>query len=163
MNFLPNGVTIVDDIFEMNYNLFNEIGLKVNMQGYLQDEDTGIVLQYKEKYIKATVTPVEIYAGKTDIIFDPATNYHLMATLFGYYLDKMRNSEEGDKIGYIAQYIEDENELREKQRVVVKTRNGEYGSRFYYNVYLGFVECIFGLSGSLVDLTNLDYPPVEVK
>ena len=52
MNFLPNGKMIFDDIYEMYFQLFAEIGLGINQNQYLYDQDSMIVLKYKDKYIK---------------------------------------------------------------------------------------------------------------
>lgn len=156
MRYLSNGKVMFDDVYEMYYHLFTEIGLSVNANQYLYDQDTMTVLQYKEKYIKATVYPVEIYAGKTDVVFDPARNYNLMITLFGYFINKESNNPDGDNIGYISQYIDD-NQTRDKQRLVVKTSRGDITSNFYTNLYLAYIECIFILSGNFsVDLANFD-------
>lgn len=156
MNFTPQGKVMFQDIYEMYYHLFTEIGLGINSDQYLYDQDNGTVLRYKDKYLKATVQPVEIYAGKTDMIFDPVKNYNLIVSILGYYLDKEANNPEGDNIGFIAQFIEDDS-TREKQRVVVKTRRGDYISSFYYNIYLAYIEVIFLLSDNfVVDLSNFD-------
>ena len=158
MNFLPNGKVSFNDIYELYYHLFTEIGLSISPNQYLYDQDTGIELRFKDKYIKATVHPIPIYSGKNDIIFDPSKNYNLMVSLLGYYIDKeSNNTEQSDNIGFIAQYIE-ETPGREKQRVVIKTKRGEIKSQFYFNIYLGYIEIIFILSGNfLPDLSNFDF------
>lgn len=150
-----NGKIMFDDMYELYYHLFLEIGLSINSNQYLYDQDTGIPLMYKDKYIKATIVPVPIYAGRNDIVFDPSQNYNLMVSILGYYIDKESNSEDGDNIGFIAQYIEDNGE--EMQRVVVKTRNGDFTSQYYHNVFLGYIEVIFLLARSFnVNLSNFD-------
>lgn len=150
-----NGKIMFDDMYELYYHLFLEIGLSINGNNYLYDQDTEIPLMYKDKYIKATTFPVPIYAGRNDIVFDPSQNYNLMVSILGYYIDKESNSDSGDNIGFIAQYIED-NDI-EMQRVVVKTKNGDYASQFYHNVFLGYIEVIFLLAHSFnVDLSNFD-------
>ena len=53
MIYLPNGTVIFDNIFDMYYDMFSEIGLGINSQQYLYDQDTQTVIQFKEKYIKA--------------------------------------------------------------------------------------------------------------
>lgn len=164
MNLLKNGVIQFDDTYELTYNLFNEIGLSINQKGYVYDQDTGIELKYKDKYIKATFNIQPIYAGKNDIIFDPAHNFNLMVTLFGYYIDKCSANGE---INFRSQYIEDMDNQKidnhkvidgkTKQRVVVQLVDGrKIPSAFYTNLYLGFVDCIFKLSNVMVDLSNLD-------
>ena len=129
-----NGKIMFDDMYELYYHLFLEIGLSINGNNYLYDQDTEIPLMYKDKYIKATTFPVPIYAGRNDIVFDPSQNYNLMVSILGYYIDKESNSDSGDNIGFIAQYIED-NDI-EMQRVVVKTKSGDYFSQFYHNIDL---------------------------
>lgn len=154
MRFINNGVMVFDDIYEAFYNLFNEIGLSLNQNQYLTDDDSGISIKYKDKYIKSAVTPVPVYAGKTDILFEPWKNYNLMTTLFGYFVDKQTSL--GNNIGFSAQYVED-NETRDRQRLIVKTVNGDIVSRFYVNIFLAYFEAIFKLSGfGDVDLSNLD-------
>ena len=153
MIFLNNGVVQFGDTTEMYYNLFNEIGLSINAQQYLYDQDTGITLRYKDKYMKATTSIEPIYAGKSDIIFDPANNFNCMVTLFGYFIEKITAS---DNFPYKAQYVED-NPDKTKQRLVVQTIDGkEYTSEFYNNLYLGFIEVIFQISGFPVNLNNFD-------
>lgn len=154
MQFTSNGKMMFNDIYEMNYHLFTEIGLSVNSQGYLYDQDTGNVLSYKEKYIKATVHPVEIYAGKNDVLFEPYKNYNMAIVLMGYFIDKEAHTT--NQIGYVAQYV-DPNATRDKQRVVVKTAKGDIYSQYYSNIYLGYIECIFKLADAFdVDLSNFD-------
>ena len=88
-----------------------------------------------------------------------------MDKLFGFYLDKCKNSDDGDILrGYIAHYIEDD-PTKTKQRVVVKTVPVEQGGRglieseFYFNVYLAFIDCIFRIAGYNPNLQNFDIPP----
>lgn len=155
MRFLPNGKVMYDSLPDLYYNLFMEIGLNVNQYGRLYDQDTQKELFFKERYIKASVTQNEVYAGKTDILFDPMNNYQLMVMLLGYYIDKEASM--GNDIKYIAQYTED-NVERDKQRVSIKTAEREYVSQFYYNIYLAYFECIFMLAGINVELSNFDIP-----
>lgn len=156
MNYLANGKMCFDNVYEMYYNLFIEIGLAINYNQYLYDKDTGIELRFKDKYIKATIQPVEIYAGRNDIIFDPLNNYNLMITLLGYFIDKVNSDEESQHIEFIAHYTEELKEY-EMQRVVIKTTSGDIYSNYYKNVNFGYIECIFILSGNTnYDLRNLD-------
>ena len=157
MNYYPNGTVGFDNIFDMYYELFNEIGLGINNQQYLYDQDTQTVIMFKEKYIKASIDGQPIYAGRNDIVFEPAKNYTLMTRLFEYYLDKCQNSDDGDILcGYIAHYIDDD-ETKEKQRVVVKTvGRGEISSEFYYNIYLAYIDCLFKIAGYNAVLSNFD-------
>ena len=148
----------------MYYNLFLEIGLATNSDHYIYDQDTGIVLKYEDKYMKMSFTD-NVYAGRNDMVFDPISNYKLIVTLLGYYIEKESNS--GNDIGYIADFKEEEGKKgfyskkeRYKQRVVIKTKYGDLFTNFYYNLYLAYIEAIFILSGeSNYDLSNFDILP----
>ena len=80
-----SGKTCFNDLREMYYNLFLEIGLSVNAENYIYDQDTHTVLKFKDKYMKYSFNS-EVYAGRNDIVFDPSSNYNLMVMLFGYYM-----------------------------------------------------------------------------
>ena len=159
-----NGKMFFKDLNEMYYNLFLEIGLSINSDQYIYDQDTGIVLKYKDKYMKMSFTN-EVYSGRNDMIFDPADNYHLIVTLLGYYIEK--ESANGNDIGYIADYKEEEFKRgfyakgeRFRQRVVIRTKKGDLYTQYYYNIYLAYIEAIFLLSENFeYDLSNFDILP----
>lgn len=158
MMYAPNGAIWFNNIYELYYDLFNEIGLNIGPNQYLYDQDTQTQIKFKDKYIKASIDGSPIYAGRNDIVFDPAKNYSLISRLFEYYLEKAQNSDDGDIIqGYVAHYIDD-NPEKDKQRVVVKTiGRGEISSNYYYNIYLAYMDCIFKIAGyRLIDLSNFD-------
>lgn len=156
MYILPSGKFAYNTIGELNYNLFLAIGLGINEEQHLYDQDTYKELNFKGKYIKASVNDMPVYAGKNDVVFMPSKNYHLMATLFGYYIDKESKSEDGDKIGFIAQGTEDTPD-KEFHRIFVQTsRLGRIESDWFMNGYLGFIDCIFKMDGQMIDLHNFD-------
>ena len=162
MQFGTNGKMVFSTIEELFSDLFMEIGLAVkNNYVYLQGGD---FLKCGDKFIKVSLDGSPVYPGRNDIMFDPATNYALISFLFGFYLDCCQDSDDGDLLqGYIAHYVFDD-ETRTKQQVVVKTAGrGEIASKFYYNVYIGYIECIFLISGSEIDLSNFDIPKENEK
>lgn len=149
-----------NSIPELYFDLFNEMGFGVNAQsGYLYDQDTGNYLTYENSYIKVSMNGQQIYAGRNEIVFEPEKNYKLIDRLFGYFLDKCKNDEDGDILqGLVAYYTEDDQDR--KQKLSVKTLGrGEISSRFYWNVYLAFIEVIFAINGYAVDLSNFDIEP----
>ena len=159
-----NGKMMFDDLREMYYDLFLEIGLSINNDQYIYDQDTGIVLKYKDKYMKMSFNS-DVYAGRNDMVFDPVTNYNLIVTLLGYYLEK--EAADGNDIGYIADFKEEEFKRgfyakgeRFRQRVVIRTKTGDLFTNYYYNLYLAYIEAIFIVSGSTnYDLSNFDILP----
>ena len=155
MHYSQQSKLMFDDFYEMYYHLFSTIGLSVDSNQYLYDQDTGNVLKFKDKAIKATVIPIPIYAGKNDILFEPEKNYNLIVSILGYYIDKETALGDEDNIGFIAQYIE-ETPDKEKQRVVIKTKKGDLVTSYYRNIYLSYIEAIFILNELIVDLSNFD-------
>ena len=163
MIFNFDGSVSFNDIFELYYNLFNVIGLSVNADQYLYDQDTGIVLKYNDKAIKAATAPMNVYAGKNDILFEPNVNYDIMVKLFGYWLDKELAHGENPKIAaFQSQYIEDNPEDKMLQRFTVCFANGtQYTSQFYNKLYLAYMELIFLIGDDqMVNLHNFDERPV---
>ena len=160
-----NGKMFFNDQREMYYELFLEIGLGINRDQYIYDQDTGIVLKFKEKHIKTNLNNNNVYAGNNDIVFDPSTNFNLIVTLFGYYIEKEQTND--NDIGYIAQFTEEEagkvfipKGERFKQRLVIRTKNGDIYTSYFYNLYLAYIEAIFIISGNNnYDLSNFDILP----
>ena len=157
MQFNRLGETVYDDVYELYYNMFNAIGLSVNSENKLYDQDTQTFLLYNNHFIKANINNSAVYAGKNDVLFDPYHNYNIMVTLFGTWLDKEINFY-GNNIQYISQYIDDDKDPEDpKQRFVLKTASGEYRSKWYHNLWLGYAEIIMAISDNIaVDLSNLD-------
>ena len=160
-----NGKMCYSDLREMYYDLFLEIGLSINNDQYIYDQDSGEVLKYKDKYMKMSFSN-DVYAGRNDMVFDPVNNYNLIVLLLGYYIEKEKSVYDND-IGYIADYKEEEFKRgfyskgeRFRQRVVIKTMNGDLCTNYYYNLYLAYIEAIFILSGNTnYDLSNFDILP----
>ena len=157
MFYTNNGIAMFNDLNDVIYNYFMEMGLNVRPDQYLCYQDTGVVLQFKGKYIKASVNGIPAYAGLNDIVFDPIHNYGMISNLFGMYLDQCQDTDDGDILGgYIAHYVEDSPD-KERQRVTVKTQaKGEISSLFYKNIFLAYIDCTFRISGTIVDLTPFD-------
>lgn len=153
----PNGL-MFKDFNDLIFNYFSEMGMSVDSNKYLYDQDICNNITYKGKMIKASIDGIPVYAGMNDIVFDPVHNYGLVSTLFGTYLDKCQTTDDGDILGgYIAHGIEDEPNKSGKQRVCVKTVNrGEIASNYYNNIFLAYIDCTFKIGGYMVDLTPFD-------
>lgn len=164
MNFTPDGRMTFDSYGELLYNLFSEIGLGIDdTNQYLFDLDSRITLKFNDKYIKANVNNMPIYAGKNDIIFDPLHNYGLMVKMFGYYIDKESNNEDREvPFNFISHGII-ESDDRQQQKIFIDTNLGRIESNFYYCGYLGYIECIFKIAGFNVFLKNFDDPELKKR
>lgn len=163
MTILSDGSFQFNSMGEMYHNLFMMIGLGINGNQYLYDQDSGNILKFKDKYIKASIDDsMPLYAGMTDIVFEPARNYALTNNIVGYYIDKESNSEDGDRIGYISLGIEDK-DVEWHSAIVQTKKKGTIQTRFYRQAYLALLEVIFDLEGVKVDFTNLDEMTYERK
>lgn len=160
MIITAQGKISYETIDELYYEFFLAIGLGVTIDQYLYDQDTGNAIAFREKRVKASVDGRPVYAGMNDIVFEPDKNYSLVSNLFGYYLDKIQNSDDGDMLGgFVSQGIID-NETRDKQAIMVRTiGRGDICSDFYYNIYLAYMDEVFRIEGMQVDLSNFDTIP----
>jgi hypothetical protein len=164
MFILPNGRFGFETIYDLYYDLFNEIGISVNNDGLLYDQDTGNLIAFNGKYIKASINGTPVYPGRNDIVFEPQKNYQMLKCLYGLYIDKCTNSEDGDIIGgYIADFIDDSDD-KQKQRVVLRSsEKGDIASDFYFNIYLAYIDNIFRIAGYNVDLSAFDIVETDKK
>ena len=159
MNYLPDGSIKFTDLNDLIINYLSEMGLAVDANQYLYDQETGIILQYKERNIKVSINGIPAYAGQTDIVFDPFHNYGIVNTLFGLYIDRCQDTDDGDILhGYISHGVEDiPTREHDRQRVVVKTMGrGEIASNYYRSIFLAFADCTFRVGGYITNLQEFD-------
>lgn len=157
MNFNLDGTVSFSSYGDLYFHMFIEMGISINKDSYIFDQDSGkqFPLLFDGKAIKANTKDQPIYVGENEVAFDPTVNYSVMSKLFYWYLDKYAQDEEST-YKYIAHSIED-NEDKTKQCICIKTDKGKIYSKFYYNLYLAFIEMIFILNRSYqVNLDNFD-------
>ena len=152
------------DLNDLILNYLSEMGLGVLEGGYLYDQDTGIILEYKGAKIKITINGIQAYAGMNELVYDVVRNYGITNSLFGKYLDKCQDTDDGDILqGYIGHFILDSDD-KTMQKVTVRTKGrGDITSKFYKNVFLAFIDCTFRISGYNIDLSAFDIDYDEVK
>lgn len=149
-------VTFFGNIYEMYKSLFDEINIGTNMQDQLYDIDTNTVLYYNGKILKAQIDINKpIYCGDNEILFDPTKSTKMIEMLFGYALNKLQYDEDYEDIGYIAHGV-DRNITTNKQAVMIRTKNGDLYTNYYNYIYLAYIEAIFLIYGSKVNLCNFD-------
>lgn len=149
------GKTQFQTFGELYYNFFSAMDIGISPDGYLFDNETRTVLKYKDKNIKASVNDQPVYGGKTDIVFEPHRTYHLITTLFGYYMDKIERNPE-TQIGFVSQGTEDNKEVDIHRMFVDCNKYGRIQSEWYHDVYLAYFDIVFKIDGLIVDLSNLD-------
>lgn len=166
-----------NDVYELNYNLLNEMSISVLPDGSLMyhNDETGAkrLLQMAGKKILASVDPNDIhYASQLEVAFDVLNNIKLVMFLFGFHLD--RKQEEG--MPFLAYFPEERIDLYKaksrkldnleikKTAVTVKLNSAEsITSEYYHNRCLKFIDMIFRLDEELVDLSNFDIIDFEAE
>lgn len=94
---------------------------------------------------------------KGEILFDPLNNFKQAQTLFSIFL-QMQENEEGI---YTQIFYDEKLKSEEKTRICIKTNIGNFNSKFYYNISLGYIELILIMSGIIVEnLHEFDTLPI---
>lgn len=134
----------------MNKIIMTEIGLTVDDQSRVMDQDTREYLRFNSKNLKYS-SQNQVTLGNKDMQFDPVSNRAVMGNLFDYYANKL--SEEGE--AYVSMYSERIHD--DKTSLEVKVDDKVITTKPYYNDSLKFVDAIQQLNGATdVDLSEYD-------
>lgn len=137
---------------EFNNLMFENIGLDVNDQGFVYDEDLGLELMIKGK--KMVVDPEKVSYGA--ILFDPINNPSIMDKLFKHYIEKIGN-EDGVYTKLIAYSPAQKNEKAFLE--IIQSDGTKYRSGKYYNDNIKCADIILQLNSavsSMYDFSELD-------
>ena len=147
--------TIQDLIFA----LLNEIGLSIDRDNVLIDQDNGGQrIYFGGKLIKCSVDPNNpVYSSDVAVVFDPINDMKLMTTILAYYLEKERVLGESYPIAYSF----NDRDKQGPSNMIVKIQTSENGitevvSNFYYNRCLKISDIILRMGGHYCDLSNFD-------
>lgn len=139
---------------ELEYKLLSELGLGVDVNHYLIDQDYGTFVFFNGKHIKAKRNNVEPFVNRHEVYFDPIRNVKLMRNLFQYYISKIHSLENR----YFSVFFPIYNE-NAPGALEIKNTTECYRSKCYNNESLRYIDLIFRISGDIdIDLTNLDFP-----
>lgn len=143
----------IDILRELNDLVLKEVGLDIDRYYNVVDQDTGIQLQINGKLIKYYFgSEMGSYLTSDEKILDVGHDPYLMNFLVSYYIEKIK---EEDEDLYIFSYhsiydkIINKSALEFKGSINLKTR-------FYTMDALKFIEGLFRLTGSDIDLTEYD-------
>lgn len=147
---------------ELYYHLIIEMGLAIDRNQHVYDEDTGSILMWKDKYIKCSVDDKPLYASKDEAIFSLNESLKLMLNVFSYYVTKISSSEDINMV-IIAHYTDIDKD-KNKTRLFVKydAKDGSVvgqilTSEWFSDPWLAYADMIFKLNGTFTfDLTGLD-------
>lgn len=132
---------------DLSDTIMREIGLDVDINMCIVDQDTGIPLEYNGKKI--------VYQGnrsKTSIPFDPLNNTKMMSHLFSYYTEKV--SEEDGRYFSVYYQVKDSDT---KSHMEVKEDNGNIiKSEPYANDTIKYTDLILKINGEVRDLSKED-------
>lgn len=161
MNINANQVMQFDDVFELTYELLNELDMEVLPDGSILDPDNNIFFFNGMKII-ANIDPNNIhYAGQGEIMFDILGNIRLVTVLFGNYLDKkIKNGMPFVSYFPEEQVIASNNDKDPDTKLfnmTVKFDNmHEITSPYFKLKSLTFIWMIFALEDETVDLSNFE-------
>lgn len=134
------------------YKIMNEIGLDIDDQNRIYDQDTGNIINFNQKALVYNFH-YDINPGFNEILFDPINNRNIMVNLFSYYLKKLEVIENR----YFMAFYQVENHNHKKAVEIKANVNEIIGSNYYANECLGYIELIFKLNNELLDLSSFDF------
>lgn len=144
---------------EFNNLVFETIGLDVNEEGYIFDDDLGILILLKGKYL--VLDPNLPLVRKDVIYFDPAHNPSIMDKLFKHFLAK-HDAETGVDTKFIA--FSGSSYKERSYLEVAKVDGTKYRSRNFYNDNIKCADIILNMNSDLArmyDLSKLDTELME--
>jgi hypothetical protein len=138
---------------DFNIKVMHEIGLEVDKNNNIVDQDTGNTLTFKDKTIKYE----NANTRRDEVQFDPLSNPPMMNSLFDYYLNKIEG--EGK---YVKEYHKSNNEKGEKGYIELKENKQNIRSGSYYNDSVKYADLILKINESKddINLPAFDTPPV---
>lgn len=135
----------------LNKMIMQEIGLSVDKQNRVYDQDTRQPILFKDKNMKFSSQHNVALSGN-DMVFDPANNKGLMSSLFDYYTQKLEDEEGVYVSGHFEESTEDG-----KMAVTLMMNNNQIKTNSYTNNSLSYLEAIKRLNGSQdTDLSEYD-------
>lgn len=135
-----------------------ELGLEVDKDNYIVDQDTGNLLTVKDKKIKYNSETI-FRLNKDEISYDPLNNSRLMNHLFGYYTSKLADEESI----YIESYFNIPTKDSNKSIMKVKTQDETFKSDAYFNESVRIMDVICKMNDSDTDVSKYDSNPNNNK
>lgn len=144
---------------ELTVKIMQDIGLEIDRNNNVIDQDTGVQLQFKGKNVKFNAcSPVSISKG--DVLLDPVENPTMMSQLFSHFTNKL-DDEDGRYISIVYSSNTDKNG---KGYVECKEGSNTLRSDEYYRDSLKYASLIMKLNGDeAVPLNELDSKPEQKR
>lgn len=143
---------------DLIYVLMNEIGLGIDAEHYVIDQDYGTRVFLNGKAIKAKLNGVEPMIRRNEVYFD-IDNIKFIRYLFQYYIVKLQKF---DNRYFSVFYPVNVN--NGCGAIEIKNESEVYRSNIYHNECLRYIDLILKMSGGInsnMDLKPLDYCKVR--
>lgn len=139
-----------DNNIEFSDLTLREIGLEVDANGHIVDEESGNPITMKGKYLKYNYGPVK-RTSREEINYDPLNNPKLMNMLFCYYSNKLES--EGSR--GVDMYSTN---LFGEDKVVLKAKVGDntIQSEPYLNESVRIMDVVLKMNDSTEDISVYD-------
>ena len=147
-----------NDSLEFGDLTLRELGLEIDQNNYIVDQDTGNLLMFKDKKIKYN-TDMVFRLNKDEISYDPLNNSRLMNHLFSYYASKLADE---DSV-YIGSYFNIPIKESDKSIMKVKTDTNIIKSEPYFNESVRIMDVICKINDSGTDVSKYDFKPFNNK
>ena len=143
----------------LNKEILEEIGLTVDQQKRVMDQDTRSHLTFNDKNIRYSSTGI-VTVTPQDVIFDPASNKNMMMHLFNHFVAKI---EDEDGV-YVSNYYDIPAENGKGSSIEAIVDGKKVRTNNYVNESLKYVDLIKTLNGrDASELAQFDSAPVEDK
>lgn len=138
---------------DLEYQLLLTIGLSVDANHNLIDQDYGTIVYLNGKNIKVKRGPVEPFIRKTDIYFDPLNNMKLMRSLFQYFINKIHDLDNRYFSVFFPVYGDNG-----AIAIEIKSETESFKSDYFHNESLRYMDLIFKISGyDHINLKQYDF------
>lgn len=136
------------------YQLMTEIGLEIDSDFRVVDQDDGNVITFKGKCLKVSLDRYrEPFIGRNDILFDPITNSKIMSHLFSYFIHKTSVTE-----GRYFSIFYPVNLPNGATYIEIKEGENTLRSNPYMNPCIAYIDLVFRINGEPYDLSMYDGP-----
>lgn len=146
-----------EQIDELKIAIIQELGLNVDGNGNLIDQDTYKILQCNNKTIKFSLSTQNVLIGAMDMPFNILEDFKLSEMIFGYYLAKEEEYNNLLVTTYYTEYepavINNGEKGASRTRIVVKLLDGtELFSDYFYPANFKYIDFIIKRSGKPINL-----------
>lgn len=153
MNVPPFMTNTITTESEVGKAILDEIGIGINPDNTLYDQETYQPVTYQGKNIKYSLTnPDRIYLGEGDVLFDPMHNLRMITTMLSTYLRK----EEDNGREVLSMYDDTIRENRTTSHTIKFSEGDPVTSKYYKNRCLAICDNILEMANVNCDLTQFD-------